>query len=157
MWRLEAEGDADNAPAKMSWPTLSSPCKVLHKISAQNDPPQLNTVDLTKELVSLKIHHLSYSTSESCLQKKFSNFGQIAEVTLIKDEATKKSKGFAFIQYDSQDAAMQALESMNHKYLDGRLIFVELAKPGKSMYGGYPRTCGPPKEPNLPDKNETVE
>ncbi|KAK3028381.1 hypothetical protein RJ639_038055 [Escallonia herrerae] len=102
-------------------------------------------------------HDLSYSTSETCLQKKFSNFGQIAEVKLVKDEATKKSKGFAFIQYDSQDAAMQALESMNHKYLDGRLIFVELAKPGKSMYGGYPRTCGPPKGTNSPEKNEAVE
>lgn len=38
-------------------------------------------------------------------------------VKLVKDEARKKSKGYAFIQYNSQEAALQALESMDQKVL----------------------------------------
>ncbi|GMP99545.1 hypothetical protein CsSME_00046979 [Camellia sinensis var. sinensis] len=56
---------------------------------------------------------LSYSTSETCLRKE--NFGQLAEVKLVMDEKVKRSKGYAFIQYTSQDDALLALESMDHK------------------------------------------
>lgn len=34
-------------------------------------------------------------------------------VKLVKDEARKKSKGYAFIQYTSQEEALLALESMD--------------------------------------------
>ncbi|GAV83844.1 RRM_1 domain-containing protein, partial [Cephalotus follicularis] len=95
----------------------------------------------------IMIRNLPYSTSESSLQKKFSDFGQIAEVKLAKDESTKRSKGYAFIQYNSQDDAMLALENMDHQEFDGRLIYVEIAKPAKDILGQYPVTCGPPKEP----------
>lgn len=100
------------------------------------------------------VRNLSYSTTESCLQKEFSNFGEISEVKLVKDEARKKSKGYAFIQYNSQEAALQALESMDQKYVDGRVIHVEIAKPDKRSYGRYPKTSGPPKEHNLLAQDE---
>ncbi|KAF8390878.1 hypothetical protein HHK36_023177 [Tetracentron sinense] len=94
------------------------------------------------------VKNLSYSINESSLQKEFSNFGPIAEVKLLKDEATKRSKGYAFVQYTSQDDAMLALENMDHKSLDGRVIYVELAKPMSNVFGAYPRTSGPPTEQN---------
>ncbi|KAL8151553.1 hypothetical protein V2J09_021361 [Rumex salicifolius] len=104
----------------------------------------------------LLVRNLPYSARECRLQKEFSSFGTIAEVKLVKDEATKKSKGYAFIQYTSQDDAMLALENMDHKsinltdvlsqYFDGRMIYVELAKPGKDVYGGIPIPSGPPEE-----------
>ncbi|KAF5939776.1 hypothetical protein HYC85_024035 [Camellia sinensis] len=58
---------------------------------------------------------MSYSTTETCLRKE--NFGQIAEVKLVMDEKVKRSKGYASIQYTSQDDALLALESMDHKVL----------------------------------------
>lgn len=42
-------------------------------------------------------------------------FYAVMAVKLVKDEITKKSKGYAFIQYTSQDDALLALESMDHK------------------------------------------
>ncbi|KAF3450044.1 hypothetical protein FNV43_RR06123 [Rhamnella rubrinervis] len=94
----------------------------------------------------IMVRNLPYSTSESCLHEKFSNFGQIAEVKLVKDENTKRSRGFAFIQFTSQDDAMDALENMDNQNVDGRVIYVEIAKPGKHAFGGCPRTSGPPKQ-----------
>ncbi|XP_009758392.1 small RNA-binding protein 11, chloroplastic [Nicotiana tabacum] len=101
----------------------------------------------------IMVRNLPYSADESCLEKIFSNFGQVAEVKVVKDEVTQRSKGYAFIQYTSQENAMLALDNMDHKYLNGRVIFVEIAKPTKKDFGRYPKTCGPPEE-RLPSENE---
>lgn len=105
------------------------------------------------------VRNLPYLTDESSLQKEFSNFGEIAEVKLVKDQSpTRKSKGYAFIQYTSQDDAIFALESMDQKIYDGRLIYVEIARPGKNDFGDYPRTCGPPeKTQHSQDLDEVAE
>ncbi|KAL3833813.1 hypothetical protein ACJIZ3_008549 [Penstemon smallii] len=100
------------------------------------------------------VKNLPYSINESCLQDKFSKFGQIAEVKLIKDEATKKPKGYAFIQYTSQEEAMLALEIMDHQYFDGRLLYVDIAKPQNNDFGGYPKTSGPPLEATESDTGD---
>ncbi|KAI3886595.1 hypothetical protein MKX03_006061 [Papaver bracteatum] len=98
---------------------------------------------LASKIVVINLSHL---TSDAVLKKKFSNFGQVVEVKLVTDESGKRSKGFAFIQYTSQDDAVLALESMDHKYIDGRLVYVDIAKPVTSTFGAYPITSGPPKE-----------
>ncbi|XP_043701281.1 small RNA-binding protein 11, chloroplastic [Telopea speciosissima] len=94
------------------------------------------------------VKNLPYSISETNLSQEFSNFGQVVEVKLVKDEATQRSKGYAFVQYTSQNEAMLALESMDHKSIDGRVIYVELAKPVNNAFGSYPITSGPPSEQN---------
>ncbi|GER48931.1 RNA binding protein [Striga asiatica] len=92
------------------------------------------------------ITDLSFSTSQSHLVSEFSKYGQIAEVRLVEDKATKKPKGYAFIQYTSQEEAMLALESMDDQFFDGRTLFVDIAKPMKSDFGDYPKASGPPQE-----------
>ncbi|XP_045829611.1 organelle RRM domain-containing protein 6, chloroplastic isoform X2 [Trifolium pratense] len=101
------------------------------------------------------VRNLPYFTRETALQKEFSNFGKIAEVQMVKDAITKRSKGLAFIQYTCQDDAMLALENMDQKNFYGRMIFVELAKPGWDNIGippRPPRASGPPKKWNLPEE-----
>ncbi|PON72752.1 Splicing factor-like protein [Parasponia andersonii] len=72
---------------------------------------------------------------------------------------TRRPKGFAFIQFTSQDDAMLAIENMDHQNLDGRLIYVEIAKPGKEAFGGYPITSGPPKpqQQHLQEQEEVAD
>lgn len=41
-----------------------------------------------------------------------------------------------------------------YQNLDGRIIYVELARPGKDAYGEYPKTSGPPKKLNLQQQDE---
>lgn len=106
------------------------------------------------------VRNLPYSTSERSLLENFSNFGQIAEVKLIIDKTRRRSKGFAFIQFTSQDDAMLAIENMDHQNLDGRMIYVEVAKPGKDAFGGYPRTSGPPiqqQQQHLQEQEEVAD
>ncbi|KAJ1399388.1 RNA-binding domain superfamily [Sesbania bispinosa] len=105
----------------------------------------------------LSFNDLPYSTGETTLQKEFSNFGKIAEVKMIKDVNTKRSKGYAFIQYTCRDDAMLALETMDQKDFYGRTIYVEVAKLGWDDFEAPPRTSGPPKKWNLPEQGEVVD
>lgn len=100
---------------------------------------------------------LPYSTGETTLQKEFSNFGKIAEVKMIKDVNTKRSKGIAFIQYTCQNDAMLALETMDQKDFYGRTICVEIARLGRANFGASPRASGPPKKWDLPQQGEVVD
>ncbi|KAL3520347.1 hypothetical protein ACH5RR_018496 [Cinchona calisaya] len=38
--------------------------------------------------------------------------------------------------------------------IDHQVIFIDLAKPRKDEFGGYPKTSGPPEEKHLPAENE---
>ncbi|XP_050371683.1 organelle RRM domain-containing protein 6, chloroplastic [Argentina anserina] len=105
----------------------------------------------------IMVKNIPYSTCEDSLQQKFSNFGEIAEVKLVKDKTSRRSKGFAFIQYTSQDDAMLALENMDHQTFDGRVIYVELAKPGKDAYAGCPKTTGPPSKLYMQHQEEVTD
>ncbi|XP_050904684.1 serine/arginine-rich splicing factor SC35 isoform X2 [Lathyrus oleraceus] len=88
------------------------------------------------------VKNLPYFTRENTLQTEFSNFGKIAE---------GRSKGFAFIQYTSQDDAMLALENMDQKNFHGRTISVNLVKLDPyELCEPPPRATGPPKKCNLP-------
>ncbi|KAL3741193.1 hypothetical protein ACJRO7_016769 [Eucalyptus globulus] len=101
----------------------------------------------------IMVRNIPYSLNESRLLKEFSTFGHVAEVKLAKDEATKQSRGYAFIQYTCQDDAVLALENMDRKKLEGRVIYVEIAKPGKEAYD-KPWTCGPPPPPPPPPPHD---
>ncbi|GMY10791.1 organelle RRM domain-containing protein 6, chloroplastic-like [Fagus crenata] len=71
----------------------------------------------------------SYTTNEQ-LKRLFSRFGVVREARLVKDPSTQRPKGFGFVTYESEEEAQKALKAMNGRIVDGRLIFVEVAKTG---------------------------
>ncbi|KAJ0239322.1 Uncharacterized protein HA466_0229900 [Hirschfeldia incana] len=100
----------------------------------------------------IMVRNLPFSTSEDFLQKEFSAFGEIAEVKLVKDESMKRSKGYAFIQYTSQDDAFLAIETMDRRMYNGRMIYLDIAKPGKRDFQQQPITSGPPEKLQVPEE-----
>ncbi|KAF2533719.1 hypothetical protein F2Q70_00032824 [Brassica cretica] len=106
----------------------------------------------------VRIHvlkHNNHSEIEICRfqqVKIFYTFGEIAEVKLVKDESMKRSKGFAFIQFTSQDDAFLALETMDRRMYNGRMIYTDIAKPGKLDFQQQPRTSGPPEKMQVPEE-----
>lgn len=75
----------------------------------------------------LYVGNLSYSVDESQLKDLFASYGEINEVTLIKDRDTGRSKGFAFVTFAASEAAEKALEQ-DGKELDGRPLKVNAAQ-----------------------------
>ncbi|KAG6488275.1 organelle RRM domain-containing protein 6, chloroplastic-like [Zingiber officinale] len=77
----------------------------------------------------LYVSGLSFRTTEESLRKAFQNFGQLVEVNLVMDRIANRPRGFAFLRYASEEESRNAIEGMHGTFLDGRVIFVEVAKP----------------------------
>ncbi|CAL1404349.1 unnamed protein product [Linum trigynum] len=77
---------------------------------------------------------LSFYTSEKTLREAFKVFGELVEVKIIMDKISKRSKGYAFVEYMTEEAASAALREMNGKIINGWLIVVDVAKTKPKKY-----------------------
>jgi len=88
--------------------------------------------------VRLYVGNLSYNTTEDGLRGLFSQAGSVASVDLIKDRMTDTSKGFAFVQMNTQSEAEKAIALFDSYSLDNRQIRVSVARPREaSDKGGF--------------------
>lgn len=71
----------------------------------------------------LFIGNVAYATKIETLVELFSEFGEVVE------SYKPEGKGFAFITFKTEEEANKALEALNGKEVDGREIFVNVARP----------------------------
>ncbi|KGN59159.1 small RNA-binding protein 11, chloroplastic [Cucumis sativus] len=109
-------------------------------------PPPSRLVSYRGIATKLFVGGLSYYTTDKGLSEAFSQYGQVIEATVVMDRVSDKSKGFGFVTFASLDEAHTALSEMNGKPLNGRVIFVNYAKPTTSSRGAIPIARGPPEE-----------
>ena len=101
--------------------------------------------DQTVNPKKLFVGNLPFSTTEAELTEAFAQYGEIVEVRIISDRFTGRSKGIAFVEYTTEEAATAAIEGLNNSTLGDRQIFVSIARPPKPREdrGGYaPRGGG---------------
>lgn len=70
------------------------------------------------------IGNLSYDTSDASLADLFSAHGKVVSAKTIVDRDSGRSKGFAFVEMETEDAARSAISALNGMDLDGRQIKV---------------------------------
>ncbi|XXG97685.1 protein transport protein S31 [Hypoxylon texense] len=73
------------------------------------------------------------------LHDAFIPFGEIADITLPKNDApnaTEPHRGFAYVEYEDADDAKEAIDNMDQSELFGRVLKVSAAKPPKSAQEG---------------------
>ncbi len=88
----------------------------------------------------LYVGNLSFDVSDSELEQAFSEYGEIASATVIKDRDSNRSKGFGFVEFVQEADAQKAKEAMNGKELGGRALKVDEARPQRERSsGGYNR------------------
>eukprot|EP00069_Balaena_mysticetus_P019644 bmy_12322T0 len=96
----------------------------------------------------LFIGGLNLETDEKILEATFGKYGCITEVLLMKDRETSKSRGFAFVTFESPADAKAAARDMNGKSLDGKAIKVAQAtKPVFESGRRGPPPYGDPRSP----------
>jgi len=86
----------------------------------------------------LYVGGLSWDTNDQGLRQAFEQFGEISDAVVISDRDTGRSRGFGFVTFDEEDAAMEAISKLDGTALDGRNIKVNEAqdKPRRGGGGG---------------------
>jgi RNA recognition motif-containing protein len=85
----------------------------------------------------LYIGNLSYRATEEDLRKKFEEIGECISVKIIIDKFSGRSKGFAFVEMATEEAAFDAIKKLNGTSMYGRGIIVNEARPQKERGSGY--------------------
>merc|ERR1712178_322471 len=70
---------------------------------------------------------LDWNTSERELERKMSRYGKIVKCVLVQNRAERRSKGFGFVTYDRLDDAVEAVEDMNGRTIEGRAVRVDFS------------------------------
>jgi len=84
----------------------------------------------------LYVGNLSYGTTDSTLKTLFAEHGEVVSVNVIKDRDSGRSKGFAFVEMATDEAAAAAVTALNGKNVDNRAISVAEARPQADRGGG---------------------
>ncbi|XP_063112725.1 RNA-binding motif protein, X-linked-like-2 [Cavia porcellus] len=96
----------------------------------------------------LFIGGLSPETDEKGLEATFGKYGRIIEVLLMKDRETARSRGFAFVTFESPADAKAAVRDLNGKSLDGKAI--KVAQATKPTFESGRRGALPPRSRGRP-------
>lgn len=84
----------------------------------------------------LYVGNISYQMDESGLEKEFANFGTVKSVKIVTDRDSGRSKGFGFVEMETEEDAQKAIESLDGKEMDGRAIRVNVARERPAGGGG---------------------
>ncbi len=84
----------------------------------------------------LYVGNLSFETTASEVEKLFSEHGSVESAEVINDRMTGRSKGFGFVQMQSDSEAEAAITALNGQDFGGRTLTVNEAKPRTERSGG---------------------
>ena len=82
------------------------------------------------------VGNLPFSVGEAELQDLFAQKGSVESVMVMRDTATGRSRGFAFLEMGSEEEARKAITELNSYSIDGRALTVNEARPKTENRGG---------------------
>ncbi len=82
------------------------------------------------------VGNLSFNTTEDTLRDAFSAFGEVAEVKVITERETGRSRGFGFVSMADAESARKAIAEMDGATVDGRSLRVNEAQEREGGGGG---------------------
>ncbi|MFA5926560.1 MAG: RNA-binding protein [Patescibacteria group bacterium] len=100
---------------------------------------------MQEEANKLYIGNLSFAVTDDQLLELFSALEgvDVVDAKVITDRESGRSRGFGFVTVATPEMAQKTIELMNNKEVDGRTIFVNIAKPqrqdndrGGNRFGG---------------------
>ena len=84
----------------------------------------------------LYVGNLGYNVTSADLERLFTPHGAVRSAQVIEDRASGRSKGFGFVEMDSDSEAQAAIAALNGTNLEGRTLTVNEAKPRPAGGGG---------------------
>jgi len=87
----------------------------------------------------LYVGNLGYGVSDRDLERLFAQYGTVRSAKVITDRDSGRSKGFGFVEMDSDSEAQAAIDAMNGSEVEGRPLTVNEARPREEGSGGGSR------------------
>jgi RNA recognition motif-containing protein len=87
----------------------------------------------------LYVGNLSYDVTDTDLQKLFEPHGAVQSAQVIMDRDSGRSKGFGFVEMESDEQAQAAITALNGQDSNGRALTVNEARPREERSGGGQR------------------
>jgi RNA recognition motif-containing protein len=75
------------------------------------------------------VGNLPFSATEGQLNELFAKHGEVTSTSVVKDRMTDRSRGFAFVEMATSEAATAAIAALGGFSMDGRALTVNVAKP----------------------------
>lgn len=75
------------------------------------------------------IGNLNYRLRTEELKNAFLPFGEVVGAKIVRDQETKRSKGFGFVEMVNDEDGLKAIEALNGFELNDRKMIVTVAKP----------------------------
>jgi cold-inducible RNA-binding protein len=85
----------------------------------------------------LYVGNLPFSAGEAELQELFTTAGAVDSVKVMRDMATGRARGFAFVEMSSDEDAQKAIEKFHNYSFGGRNLTVNEARPRPERSGGF--------------------
>ena len=91
--------------------------------------------------MNIYVGNISWQLTEEDLSAAFAEYGTVDSAKIITDRETGRSKGFGFVEMESDAAAQAAIDGLNETEHDGRRLIVNEARPREDRRrgGGYGR------------------
>jgi cold-inducible RNA-binding protein len=90
----------------------------------------------------LYVGNLPYKTTDEDLNSLFAQAGPVDNVRVMRDMATGRARGFAFVEMANDEGAQKAITQFHGHALDGRPLVVNEARPKPEGSGSYQRDGG---------------
>eukprot|EP00003_Mantamonas_plastica_P013417 TRINITY_DN2340_c0_g2_i1.p1 TRINITY_DN2340_c0_g2~~TRINITY_DN2340_c0_g2_i1.p1 ORF type:complete len:366 (-),score=120.90 TRINITY_DN2340_c0_g2_i1:55-1152(-) len=90
---------------------------------------------------TLFVGRLNYKTSPETLKSEFVEFGPVRKVRIVTDKETDKPKGYAFIEYETEESLKEAYKRADGRKIDGKRVVVDVER-GRTVEGWYPMRLG---------------
>ncbi len=88
---------------------------------------------------NIYVGNLDFNVSEDQLRQAFAAYGQVDNVTILKDRDTGQPRGFGFVEMANDEEAERAIHGMNGAQLGNRAVNVNEARPREPRGGGFGR------------------
>lgn len=95
--------------------------------------------------MNMYVSNLSFQTTDDHLRKLFEKFGTVTSAKVITDRETGQSRGFGFVEMESDTDSKEAINGLNNKEIEGRPISVSVARPKEDKRNTFPGGGGKKK------------
>lgn len=85
---------------------------------------------------NIYVGNLVWDASADDLLQLFQQYGNVARAQVIMDRETGRSRGFGFVEMDSDAEASKAIDALNNQMFRGRALTVNEARPREEHGGG---------------------